>query len=127
MRPVLASIATRVSRFRYVLAIAAIVSCTHRMASDPEPDLTGPFPCGNLTCGTGQICSDLELDGSDGSAHPIDEYSCATPPADCRLAACNTGCEESSGSDCCPECIVDLCGSYVIGYDGERSIACYGF
>lgn len=129
MRFFLASIATRVSRFRYVLAIAAVVSCAHQMASEPytPPDLSGTFPCGAMTCGSGQICSDLAIDGSDGSAHPIDEYSCATPPPSCRLAACNTACSEEPGSDCCPECIVDMCGSYVISYDGERTIACYGF
>ena len=125
MRSCLAAIATRVSRFRYVLAIAVVVSCVHAMS--PEPDLSGSIPCGDFTCGSGEICEDYIRDGGNGSSDPIDEYSCVTPPANCPLIACSGECPGGDGIDpCCPACLVDVC-SPVIGYDGERSLTCYSF
>jgi len=100
------------------------VSCVHKIA--PGPDLSGSIACGEMTCGSGQLCVDFERDGSDGSADPIDEYSCRTPDPGCPLVECNGSCADHSGPDCCPMCIIDLCGP-IGGYDGERSVSCYGF
>jgi len=126
MRPDLASIATQLSRFRYVLAIAGVVACVHTMA--PEPDLTGSVACGDMLCGSGDLCIDVSIDGSGGSSDPIEENSCATPPLGCPLIACSGACpnNESTNEPCCPPCIVNLCGP-IINYDGARTVSCYGF
>ncbi|HTR49569.1 MAG TPA: hypothetical protein VMJ10_02615 [Kofleriaceae bacterium] len=124
MRPFLTWIATRLSRFRYVAGIAVVVACLHSTA--PQPDLSGTVACGDFTCGTGELCFDSERDGSNGSADPIDEFSCLTPPADCPLYACDGQCPAGGNGNlpCCPACLVDgpLCS-----YDGKRDVGCVGF
>jgi hypothetical protein len=113
-------VATRVSRFSAIAGIAGFVACTQMVPKGP--DLSGPAPCGTITCGSGELCFDYERDGSDGSAHPIDMYTCAPPPANCPIHACSG----TTGSDACPACLVNGC-SPVLGYDGARDVICYGF
>jgi hypothetical protein len=103
-----------------------VVSCVHTLAT-PEPDLSGSIACGVMTCNSGELCIDKEVDGPGGSNDPIEEYSCATPPPSCPLVACNGTCGINGGpSSCCPSCIANLCGP-IVSYDGERSVGCYGF
>jgi hypothetical protein len=116
-------IATRVSRFSLVAAIAAFVACLHAVSTRNE--LKGTFLCGPQTCGSGELCLDFNVCGSN-EPEPPDTYECATPPAGCQLAECYDDMFEGSGSDNCPSCVVDLCqgAANVISYDGDRTVSC---
>jgi hypothetical protein len=119
------SITTRVSRFPYLVAISAIVACMHAAATRTELD--GSFPCGTLTCGSGQICVDNGICGSN-NPEPPDTYACETPSESCSLASCNYNDITGSASGNCPQCVLDLCkgsaGYNNASFDGERSLDC---
>ncbi len=107
----------------FVVTFAVIAACT---SSYQPPDLSGSVACGTMTCGDGQLCIDSTRDGSEGSSNEIETFSCATPPADCQLLECSYECPHEGVSNCCPPCIVGLCGG-IPGYDGSRNVSCVGF
>jgi hypothetical protein len=97
----------------------SLVACVNQSQSSHEgPSLIGPIACVTTTCGDGEICMNTELDGSGGSADPIEHYSCVMPAAGCSLFACSYSCRDRQGPSCCPSCIADLCGAWIPSLSG---------
>ncbi len=116
-------------RVPWIIGAVAIVACAahHTMTGEPV-DLTGSIACGPGTCGDGMLCVDRERDGSDGSAHPIEDYSCVPAPQGCTLVAqCGYDCRNRPDMpECCSACISDICGPFIPSLDG-RQLFCQGF
>ncbi len=72
------------------IGILLLGACT-TSGGEPKPDLNGPYSCGRLTCGTGEICttysagSQCGVDPSRGiGPYDLISASCEPLPAKCN-------------------------------------------
>jgi len=73
------------------LAILVLAACACTGAETKKPDLSGPYACGQTTCGSGQICLTYSAGSQcqvnyDAGIGPYDEISasCVDLPAACH-------------------------------------------
>jgi hypothetical protein len=108
MRKKSTTIATSLSRFSWVLAIAA--------CDDSSTD-EGTIPCELYFCTSGQVCISMDRPPDAGIPSPL--HRCETVPERCELTDC-------AGASC-PACLRDLCrpGESGVGVTVTgRSIIC---
>jgi hypothetical protein len=108
MRKYRERIATSLSRFLWLLAIAAC-----EPSSEPT-SLEGPISCGMTSCVTGQVCVHTGTNVDGGIIGETLSY-CAPVPTGCVVRDCS--------DPGCPSCIEALCSSPGF-HISERYLSC---